>query len=185
MMIVFKGFNKDLTCRGYQFHSDKINITDKANCVANGFHAAENPLDCLSYYTNMDKSVYWICTALGDIDEDGNDSKISCTELALMKELTLGEFVRESLKYMQAHPLRPWNSRVYEEKAIATDHFAIARGKNPKAKGELGTIIGLAKEVSGSSNILATALFEVDGEKIKPNVWYDLFGKVIESEDDK
>ena len=30
-----------------------LNITDKANCRANGFHCAENPLDCLSYYPDM------------------------------------------------------------------------------------------------------------------------------------
>lgn len=182
MMIVFKGFNKDLTCRDYQFHTDKLNITDEANCRANGFHAAENPLDCLTYYPDMDKSVYWICTALGDINEDGDDSKISCTKLALIKELTLGEFVKESLKYMQAHPFRPWSNNVSEEKAVAAKHFAIARGKRPMAKGKIGTIIGLAQETSSSSNILATALFEVDGEKIKPDVWYDLYGRVVESE---
>ena len=185
MMIVYKGFEKDLTCRGYQFYSDRVNITEEANCVQNGFHAAENPLDCLSYYPDIDNSVYWMCSASGDIDEDGRDSKISCTELTLIKKLSVPDLVRESLKYMQAHPLREWSNKVSKDKGEAEEHFEIVRGKNPIAKGKIGTILGFAKEYSNSSNILATGLLEIDGERFKADVWYDLFSKVIESEDDK
>ena len=32
-MIAYKGFQKGLTCRGYQFKVG-MNVTDKANCVA-------------------------------------------------------------------------------------------------------------------------------------------------------
>ena len=46
-MIAYKGFNKGLVCRGYQF-SNGENITDEANCAKNGFHSAENPLDCIT-----------------------------------------------------------------------------------------------------------------------------------------
>ena len=43
-MIAYKGFNKGLICRGYQFSKGE-NITEEANCAKNGFHSAENPLD--------------------------------------------------------------------------------------------------------------------------------------------
>ena len=51
-MIAYKGFKPGLVCRGYQFHMG-LNITDKANCRANGFHCAENPLDCVVDGTGM------------------------------------------------------------------------------------------------------------------------------------
>lgn len=51
-MIAYKGFQKDLKCRGFQFQEYGINETEKANCRQNGFHCAENPLDCLCYYPN-------------------------------------------------------------------------------------------------------------------------------------
>lgn len=108
-MKVFKMFNKDLTCRGYQFKPG-LNTCEEANCVQNGFHAAENPLDCLSYY-DWDESVCWICEAGGDIDEDGRDSKISCTELTLLTELNLQEYVKAAADYMYRHPLRPVKPR--------------------------------------------------------------------------
>ena len=79
-MIAYKGFNPGLICKNYQFEMG-INRTKEANCRANGFHCAANPLDCLSYYPDIHSSEYYIVDAGGDIDEDGDDSKISCTEL--------------------------------------------------------------------------------------------------------
>ena len=43
-MIAYKGFEKNLSCRGYQFKRYGINETTEANCRQNGFHCAENPL---------------------------------------------------------------------------------------------------------------------------------------------
>ncbi len=51
-MKAFKGFHKNLTCLGFQFREDMVNRTEEANCAQNGFHCAENPLDCFSYYPN-------------------------------------------------------------------------------------------------------------------------------------
>ena len=103
-MRVYKLFEKDLTCRGYQFKPG-LNACEEANCVQNGFHAAENPLDCLAYY-RWEDSVCWLCNAGGDIDEDGRDSKISCTELTLEKELSLKEYMVHAASYIIRHPLR-------------------------------------------------------------------------------
>lgn len=51
-MYAYKGFEPDLSCRGYRFVMGK-NVTPEANCASNGFHCAEDPLDCLSYYFHM------------------------------------------------------------------------------------------------------------------------------------
>ena len=64
-MIAYKGFKKDLKCRGFQFQEYGINETEKANCRQNGFHCAENPLDCLCYYPNWKNSAYYIVDASG------------------------------------------------------------------------------------------------------------------------
>ena len=81
-MIAYKGFRPGLICRGYQFVMG-LNTTEKANCRENGFHCAEDPLDCLSYYSSLEHSEYYIVNAGGDIDEDEHDSKIACTELTV------------------------------------------------------------------------------------------------------
>lgn len=94
-MRAFKGFRRDLTCLGYRFREDRVNRTSEANCCQNGFHCAENPLDCLSYYWDWKNSVYYEVDAAGDLDEDGRDSKISCTELRLVRRLTLEQLLLE------------------------------------------------------------------------------------------
>lgn len=61
----FNGFNKDLTCRGFQYEEGKEFQTEKAECCETGFHACEYPLDCLRYYS-PNTSVYH------EVDEDGD-----------------------------------------------------------------------------------------------------------------
>ena len=75
-MYAYKGFEPDLSCRGYRFVMGK-NVTPEANCASNGFHCAEDPLDCLSYYGDMNRSIYCLVQPGGDIDEDDRDSKIA------------------------------------------------------------------------------------------------------------
>jgi hypothetical protein len=131
-LIAYKGFNSKLACRDYQFVMG-LNVTEKANCRENGFHCAENPLDCLSYYSNMDASVYCIVNAGGDIDEDGSDSKIACTELTIIKKLTREEFFLHGLAYMADHPSQQWSGYVMKNSAKASYGYAVVRGLDPVA----------------------------------------------------
>lgn len=137
-MIAYKGFQKDLKCRGFQFQEYGINETEKANCRQNGFHCAENPLDCLCYYPNWKNSVYYIVDASGDLDEDGEDSKISCTKMRLLKKIELRSLLLHGAAYMSKYPNRKWNSHVAKESGTSCNGFCIVRGKDPKAKGQKG-----------------------------------------------
>jgi len=49
-MKAYKGFNKDMTCRGFQYEIGKEYETDAADLCRIGFHACENPLDCFGHY---------------------------------------------------------------------------------------------------------------------------------------
>lgn len=171
MMIAYKGFHPGLVCRGYQFMMG-LNVTEKANCAANGFHCAENPLDCLSYYRNMEQSEYCLVQPGGDIDEDNCDSKIACTELTIIKKLKREEFFLHALAYMVDHPNRAWNGNVHRNFAEANGGFAVVRGIDPVAKGGLGDILAFAKESVDSKKIIQVALAQVDGKKVMPNIWY-------------
>lgn len=129
-MIAYKGFLPGLICRDYQFKMG-LNVTEKANCAHNGFHCAEDPLDCLSYYGDINHAEYYIVDAGGDIDEDGVDSKISCTELTILKRLTKKELFLHGLAFMADHPKRKWNSNIKADKAEAWNGYAAVRGADP------------------------------------------------------
>lgn len=171
-MKAYKGFDINLKCRGYQFKEGVIHVEKEANCVRNGFHCAENPLDCLSYYPDWEHSVYYIVEASGDIHEDASDTKISCTHMRLIKKLSLIQFVYEALKYMEKHPKRPWNGHVCKDKGEANRGFVIVRGIDPIAKGSKDSILGLVTEDSNTNEVKMITMIYVDGVEVKANTWY-------------
>lgn len=170
-MIAYKAFEIGLVCRGYQFVMG-MNVTEKANCAANGFHCAANPLDCLTYYSNMETSEYYIVDAGGDISEDGHDTRIACTELKIIKKLTRDELFLHGLAYMADHPLLDLSSHVVKDRAEAQNGYAVIHGLDPIAKGKVGDILAFAKEDPNTRNVVQVALTRVDGIKVLPGVWY-------------
>lgn len=170
-MLAYKGFHKGLICRDYQF-SMGLNVTEKANCRANGFHCAANPFDCLCHYPDTSNSEYYLVNAGGDLDEDNVDSKISCTELTILRKLDLDQLVLHGLAYMVDHPKLPLSSVVNRERAVAHSGFAAARGIDPCARGEIGDILALAKENPYGTEIEEICLARVDGKTVLPNTWY-------------
>lgn len=169
-MLGYKGFEKGLRCRGYQYKLG-LNVTEKAKAVAYGFHYAENPLDCLHYYPNVKESEYYIVDGGGDINEDGNDSKVACTELNIIKKLTKEEFVLHALAYMVDHPKRKYHEIVCPGKGKAGRYgFVIVAGVDPLAKGEKGDVLAFAREEKGQ--IVEVSVTTVDGQRIRENQWY-------------
>ncbi len=185
MRLAYKAFNNDLTCtmgKGtYQYEPGKWYEEPEANCVRNGFHCAANPLDCMNYYSQWDKSQYWIVAIDGDIDEDGTDTKISATKIKLIRRLSLQEFLAHAVSYIYEHPALKMNSRVRAENSELEkgDKFVIVRNSEPQAKAlTVGQYIALIKENAADPNAIeAAGLFYVDGENTKPGIWYNAEGK--------
>lgn len=175
-MIAYKAFKPGFICKDYQFKEHEKNVTDAANCKKNGFHCAENPLDCLSYYPNIHNSVYCIVEIGGDMHEDGSDSKISCTELTIRKVLSIRDYFFHILLYMAKNKTDETNFRVKTECATASSGYAIVCGLHPIAKGKVGDILAFAQK-NGFGDIDMIAVYEIDGEALKPDIYYNIFGK--------
>ena len=105
-MIAYKGMCPGMVCLGYQLKMG-LNVTEQANCQANGFHCAANPMDCLRYYGDFQNSEYYLVRPCGDLDEDAVDSRISCTQLWVLRKLEPQEFFLHALAYMADHPQMP------------------------------------------------------------------------------
>lgn len=184
-MIAYKMFNKDLTCtkgKGRFQYTPGVWIEEKeANCAKNGLHCAENPLDCLSYYHVWDEARCFLVEVEGSVDEDGRDSKISCTRIRLAKELTLKQFVAAAAVYMIQHPHLPENSLVQHTDGVAgANHFVICRGQEHlKAKGKAGDVLAILEE-DETGEILGARIMEIDGTEFLPGVWYDITGEQAE-----
>lgn len=185
-MIAYKGFTSDMKARlgnhskqDYQF---KIGVTareDEAQCARTGFHCAENPLDVLSYYSGK-RDRYCIVKAEGDIHEDGNGSRISCTELTPVKEIDRKRLGVHAVNYIINHPEMEDGKYVQQDKGIADDYWCIVRGKNPIGSGKEGTWLLLLKEKKNSREIEKVSTFEVDGKTILPGKFYDMEGRIVD-----
>ena len=54
-MKAYKGFNPDMTCRGFQYKEGETYQTDKADLCMEGFHACEDSLEVFAYYAPCDE----------------------------------------------------------------------------------------------------------------------------------
>ena len=52
-VIAYKGFNKDLTCKGFKYEIGKEYEEQEVSICKSGFHACENPFDVLDYYGDI------------------------------------------------------------------------------------------------------------------------------------
>ena len=75
---------------------------------------------------------------------------------------------------MVDHPGRKVSDKVQREHGVSRNGYAIVRGKEPAACGKLGDILAFARERRETEEICQIAVVEVDGEKILPDVWYDI-----------
>ena len=99
VIVGVKGFDLNLKCRDYQFEVGKTHKEKSAKCCKSGFHFCENPLDVFSYYP-PGESRFCIVEGSGDIDREGDDSKVSCTELKVVREIQPFEFADLAKEYI-------------------------------------------------------------------------------------
>jgi hypothetical protein len=97
-MRAFKGFNKDLTCRGYQYEEGKEFHTERAECCDTGFHACEYPLDCFGYYDPA-HSVFHEVELSGEMDKSGDNTKVCATDIKIGARLSIAGLVKMAIDF--------------------------------------------------------------------------------------
>ena len=100
-IIAFKGFDKNLQCRGHQFEVGKTyEHKGRVEVCASGWHSCENPLDVLSYYDLGSDNRFAVVRASGKIARHAADSKIASASLHIEAELKLPEFVKAAVGWL-------------------------------------------------------------------------------------
>lgn len=161
-MIAYKGFTQDLksimgngkpeTC---SFRPGITMMEESSKTGQSGYHCCDHPFGCLDYYGWNGQNRFFKVEASGDINEDGK-GRIACTEITLLKELSLAEMAMEEMAYMVEHPDRDgWEcshnmAHVVKDEGACTDGgIMIVRGENPRVSGVEGSIVGLLKDEGG------------------------------------
>ena len=95
-MKCYKGFDKDLKCRGFQFELGGEYEEPKADLCSKGFHACVNPLDVFSYYSPSDSRYCEV--ELEEVSEQRDaDSKICGKRIKIGAEIGLKGIVEAAL----------------------------------------------------------------------------------------
>ncbi|EBA6197213.1 hypothetical protein F8X13_07265, partial [Salmonella enterica] len=100
-IVTFKGFNKDLTCRDFQFAiGETFHHDGKVEACGSGFHACECPFDVFRYYPPAE-SRYAETISFGVTDhEERGDTKIASSSITIKAELTLPQFIQRGIEWI-------------------------------------------------------------------------------------
>ena len=94
----YKGFNKNMTCRGFQYEEGKEYEEESVEVCDHGFHACEYPLDCLNYYY-PNESVYHEVEQSGEIQKHNDDTKVASTKIKIGAEISIAGLVKAAIEY--------------------------------------------------------------------------------------
>ncbi len=102
-VVAFKGFDKNLRCRDYQYAIGQtfVHEGNVIRCAASGFHSCESPIDVFAYYPPAD-SRYAIVEASGKIDRDNEDSKIASGTITITGEIKIPQLVTRFVDWVMA-----------------------------------------------------------------------------------
>jgi len=124
-MKAYKGFDKDLKCRGFQYEVGKEYEEANAALCKKGFHACENPLDTFRYYRPTDSRYCEV-----DVDDNGErnstDSKVCGKHIKISAEIGLKGVINAGVRF------------VFDKCESATDENASGWSGNAAASGWSG-----------------------------------------------
>ena len=126
----FKGFGKDLKCRGYQFEvgNDYEHEGEVVACES-GFHIVERPLDVFNYY-QPSQSRYCKVEGSGKTDKHGSDTKVACQHIKIGAEIGIIGLVKAQIEYVKS---RTTFENTDPKQATAGNYGAATAGENGAA----------------------------------------------------
>lgn len=190
----YKGFNKDMTCRDFQYEEGKEYEEPSVEICDHGFHACEYPLDCLGYYA-PNKSVYHEVEQFGEIQKQSEDSKVASTKIKIGAEISIAGIVKAAIEYTTKRTKKESDSDDSKGASSATgdygassatgncgassatgycgsakagdsDSVAVAWGYHGKAKGVLGSHLVLADWEGNEKNYWTQNEWKFKGAKM-------------------
>ena len=200
----YKGFNPDMTCRGFQFEEGKTYETEKADLCNAGFHACESPLDVFAYYPPCDENgnlnKFHEVELEGVSEQRSDDTKVCATKITIGAELNFFGLAKAHVEWVKSHlnkDAQAVNSgdsssavnsghrssavnSGYRSSAVNSgkDSIAVAWGVDGKAKAEIGSYIVLAEwkynNKTCTYDFKGAKMKKVDGVKVKADTFYQL-----------
>ena len=98
-MKCYKGFDKGLKCRDFQYEIGKEYEEERAEICDTGFHACENPLDVFGYYAPANSRYCEV--ELDANDQKSGDSKRVGKKISIKAEIGIAGIIKAGLEYIK------------------------------------------------------------------------------------
>lgn len=158
-IVTFKGFNKDLKCRGFQFAiGETFHHDGKVEACGSGFHVCECPFDVFSYYPPAE-SRYAETISFGITDsEEGGDTKIASSSITIKDELTLPQFIQRGIEWIWSKIDKSLEQQIMtgDQSAATNTGYRSAATNTGDRSAATNTGYQSAAEVSGSQSVAAS-----------------------------
>ena len=97
----YKGFDKNMQCRGFQYEVGKeYEMDGEIKCCNRGFHACKSPLEVWDYY-DMLNSRYAEVEQTGKIDEEEKSTKVCSSHIKIKAELKLADIINIGVEWLK------------------------------------------------------------------------------------
>ena len=97
----YKGFDKDMKCRGFQYEVGKeYEMDGEVKCCNQGFHACKSPMEVWDYYDMLD-SRYAEVEQSGKIDAGENSTKVCSSRIKIKAELKLADIINIGVEWLK------------------------------------------------------------------------------------
>ena len=97
----YKGFDKNMQCRGFQYEVGKeYEMDGEIKCCNRGFHACKSPIEVWNYYDMLD-SRYAEVEQSGKIEEEENSTKVCSSHIKIKAELKLADIINIGVEWLK------------------------------------------------------------------------------------
>ena len=102
-MKVYKGTNKDMKCRGFQYKLGETAVFDgEPHLCKAGLHACEQPIDVLNHYTPNESRYFEAEAEEVSAERESSDSKIVAKKMTLKAEIGVPGLVKAQIEYVKS-----------------------------------------------------------------------------------
>nr|DAV75293.1 MAG TPA: hypothetical protein [Caudoviricetes sp.] len=97
----YKGFDKNMKCRGFQYEVGKeYEMEGEIKCCKRGFHACKSPMEVWDYY-DMLTSRFAKVEQSGKIDKEDNSPKVCSSKIKISAELKLADIIKLGVEWIK------------------------------------------------------------------------------------
>ena len=126
IVTAYKGFNQDLTCRGYQFElGGTYKHEGQVEACSSGFHSCEYPLDVFGYYA-PGQSRFAVVKASGQLSRHDDDSKIASATLVVEAEISMPTMISRAIDWIMGRLDRSIEQTLVGDTASNTGDYSAA-----------------------------------------------------------